>query len=88
MIESVQGKPLRGILSGVTYSKVQNRCFGILESPDLCEGEVGRNRLEQGMSIHTSAVQGYDVVEGQLVIITTFSAYIVEGSITVLDHGE
>lgn len=86
MFEEVQDKPVRGILSGVQYSRINGRCTGTLESPDFCGGEEGRNYLPQGESIYTSVVKGFEVVEGQLVIVTTYSAYIVEGPISIREE--
>ena len=83
MFEEVQGKPVRGILNQVQFSKVQGNCTAILVSEDLCQGEEGRNPLYQGRSIYTSEVESFDVIEGQLVIVTRNSAYIVEGSIGI-----
>ena len=74
-------KPIRGIISGVFIDPFTNRAYATLESPDLCEGEVLRNPLTRGEGIHTSAVQSIDVVEGQLVLSTTYSRYIVEGAV-------
>lgn len=83
MFETVQGKTLRGILSGVRYNQAAGTCTGVLESPDFCEGEPGRNELVQGRSIYTSTVECITVVEGQLVIVTRYSAYVIEGTIAL-----
>jgi hypothetical protein len=83
MFDQVQGKPLRGILSNVTYCPVTGKCYGILESPDFCEGEEGRNELPVGGEMFTSVILGFDVVEGQLVAITTYSCYIIEGNVKI-----
>jgi hypothetical protein len=84
MLEEVQGKPVRGILSCVQFSPITGKCYATLESPDFCQGEEGRNELTQGKPIHTSTVRSFDVVEGQLVIVTEYSAYIIEGTIDVM----
>jgi hypothetical protein len=85
MFDEVKGKPLRGIISDVQYSRVIGNCTAILESPDLLEGQEGRNELTTGRSIYTSNVEAIDVVEGQLVVVTKNSAYIVNGEIGVLE---
>ena len=74
-------KPIRGIISGVVIDSFTNRASATLESSDLCEGEASRNPLTQGEGIYTSAVQSIDVVEGQLILSTTYSRYIVEGAV-------
>lgn len=83
MFDKVNGKPVRGVLTDVQFSKIQGNCTAILSSPDFCDGQEGRNELVEGRSIYTSAIESIDVVEGQLVIVTLNSAYIVEGEIGI-----
>ncbi len=83
MFTEVQGKPVRGILEKVSYRPLTGQCYGDMVSDDFCYGEKGRNNLEQGWNIYTSTVLAFDCVEGQLVIVTKNSAYIVEGVITI-----
>jgi hypothetical protein len=86
MFDEVKGKPVRGILTDVSFHRDLGNCTGILSSPDFCEGQEGRNELVQGRSIYTSTVESIDVVEGQLVIVTKFSAYIIEGSLSIWEE--
>ena len=74
-------KPIRGIISEVVIDTFTNRASAILESSALCEGEITRNPLTQGEGIYTSKVQSIDVVEGQLILNTTYSRYIVDGAV-------
>lgn len=86
MFEEVKGKPVRGILSNVSFMRERGNLTGILTSPDFCEGQEGRNHLTQGRNIHTSTIQAIDVVEGQLVVVTRNSAYVIEGSIAIWEE--
>lgn len=81
MFDEVNGKPVRGVLSNVLFPAGFNFCFGTLTSSDYCEGEPERYSLGTGEVMCTSDVVSIQVVEGQLVLETLNSAYIVEGSI-------
>ena len=74
----------RAILANVTlvsYPNGATRAVGNMISEDFKAGQPARNPLHQGEQIRTSEVQSIDVIEGQLVINTSFSTYIVAGSI-------
>lgn len=85
-MDNVQGKPIRGIISDVQFSTAEGTVTALLESPDFCQGETGRNEITQGRSIRTSRVLAFDVVEGQLMVITMNSAYIVDGEIGIWEE--
>lgn len=74
----------RGILSNVTIVP-NGRAVATLVSEDFCAGEVDRYPLTQGGIVTTSTVLAIDLVEGQLILKTENSSYIVEGSITTED---
>lgn len=81
MFDEVNGKPVRGVLANVRYSRMAGNCVGTLVSPDFCEGQEGRNYLEKGEGVLTSGVVSFNIVEDKLVIETYNSAYVVEGTI-------
>ena len=83
MFTEVNGKPVRGIISDVQFSKINGNVTATLASPDFLQGQEGRNEIVQGRGIYTSQVETIDVVEGQLVITTRNSAYIVEGEVNI-----
>lgn len=85
MFTEVQGKPLRGILSNVQFNRTVGNCVAIFASSDYCEGQEGRNPSYPNSPWYTSTVEAFDVVEGQLVIITEYSCYIVEGQVGILE---
>lgn len=71
----------RAILSDVAINE-QGNALATLSSVDNYGGEEGRHYIgEPGMSMHTSAVLGFDVVEGQLVMKTLNSNYLIEGGV-------
>ena len=73
----------RGILSDAILTEVGN-LTGTLISEDFCAGEEGRNLLLQGHPIYTSSVVKVDIVEGQLVVFTRNSAYVIEGELKTM----
>lgn len=83
MLTEVQGKPVRGIISDVAFNRERGNCSAILASEDFLQGTPGRHELVQGRDMTTSKVVGIDVIEGQLVLVTKYSAYIVEGQIQI-----
>lgn len=83
MFENVNGKPVRGVLSDVKFHRENGNCTGTLVSPDFCDGQEGRNELVQDRGMYTSTIESIDVVEGQLVIVTLNSAYIIEGPLDI-----
>lgn len=76
----------RGLISDVAFSTYTGKAYATLVSEDFCAGEEGRNTLEQGRSMYTSKVKSIDVVDGQLVLSTRYSKYLVEGNITILEE--
>ena len=72
----------RGILADVVICE-QGRASATLVSQDNYAGEPGRHSLGgAGGPMHTSLVLGFDVVDGQLVMETRNSNYIIEGKVT------
>jgi hypothetical protein len=70
----------RGIIANAVIAS-NGRCQGTLVSPDNNAGEEGRHTLTQGGPIDTSPVITIDVIEGQLVLKTMNSQYLIEGSV-------
>jgi hypothetical protein len=70
----------RGIISNAIVAD-NGSVHAKLVSDDLLSHEQGRNPLTTGGTIRTSQLQSIDVVEGQLVINTRNSSYIVEGTL-------
>jgi hypothetical protein len=70
----------RGILKDVVLDN-DGRAHATLASIDLNAGEEGRNTLLEDEVIKTSGVTGFDVIDGQLVMATENSNYLIEGEV-------
>ena len=70
----------RGIIANAVIMS-NGRCQATLVSPDNNAGEQGRRTITQGGLIDTSPVISIDVIEGQLIIKTMNSQYLIEGEI-------
>lgn len=70
----------RCILSDVVLW-ASGEASAIVVSEDSLGEEEGRNPLYQGQRMKTSAVVNTDVVEGQLVMTTVNSKYLIEGPV-------
>jgi hypothetical protein len=70
----------RGTLKDVLLSQ-DGVAYATLASVDAYSGEKGRNSLTEGGPVATSVVMGFEVVEGKLVMETTYSKCLIEGKV-------